>query len=122
MSSKNKRLQTEQYTIPTGTVAGTAIEFKATMDPNYKRCVGYSVFEKANTANHKYEISLSDKDGKIQDTVIADYILTDRSVKPDDRLVKADFPAAQNQINIVVRPLVNTTANIELYLVFQLEK
>lgn len=121
LDMKGIRLQTEQMTIPSGTTAGTPIELKVTLDPNFKRCSGYTLFEKANAGNHKFEIALSDKDGKIQDTVIADYLFTDASVKPSERLTAASFPAANNQINIVARPLVNTTAAIELYLLFQLE-
>jgi len=118
MSNRIKH-QTQNIIIPAGQVAGTALEYRVTMDNAYKRAIGYVAYEN-QAPGAAYQISIKDDNFTYQYLTAAEDYISARNVNKSDRYTKCDIPSAGNYVTVTVKMLAVNPTPLNLDVVFQL--
>lgn len=120
--SVSVKYQTEQITIPSGTIAGIQ-SIRRTLDNSMDRVVGVRVFVLSNAgAGINWRIGLKDDDTVFQHPTHWEDWVSSNAVPYKDAYKEFDIPARSNQVEVQLQFLANTTQALLIDVVFKLER
>lgn len=113
-----QKRQTANIIIAAATAAGDYF-FRVMLDAEFKKAIGYTVYENANPGV-EYQIGVKDDNGPYQNlTNSRDYIAT-TAVGKSDRFTSASIPADGNYVTITVSLITPSVTALNIDFVFLL--